>query len=225
MNNLIELPLFPLNTVLFPGMPVHLHIFEPRYRQMIEECSATDQPFGVVLIEHGAEALGPLPEPHAVGCTARIAHIEHLEDGRMNVMALGMERFVIHSLSYEKPYLVGTVEVLPFDRLDSSMLDREGSQLRALLRRYLTVLSQATDNIDVDAGRLPNDPLALAYLAATVLQIPAQEKQPLLAVQQADDLLSDIGALYRREVPLQSALIERDIASTGTVGMGSFSRN
>ena len=60
---MVEIPLFPLNTVLFPNMPLSLHIFEPRYKIMVEQCLSREEPFGVALIQKGREALGPLPEP------------------------------------------------------------------------------------------------------------------------------------------------------------------
>src|SRR5512147_2655499 len=93
--SMYELPLFPLNTVLFPGMPISLHIFEPRYKLMIEQCIQIAQPFGVVLIREGVEALGPSAEPHQIGCSAQITQVERLEDGRMNIVAVGVERFQI----------------------------------------------------------------------------------------------------------------------------------
>ena len=86
---MFELRLFPLNTVLFPKMPLPLHIFEERYKLMITECMEADEPFGVVLIEEGSKAFGPLAQPHAVGCTARVVQVESLEDGRMNIITIG----------------------------------------------------------------------------------------------------------------------------------------
>ena len=99
---MMELPLFPLNTVLFPGTPITLHIFEPRYLELMEMCEQTQQPFGVVLIQEGQEALGPLATPYPIGCTAEIARVERLPDGRMNILAVGVERFEIHELDYDK---------------------------------------------------------------------------------------------------------------------------
>ena len=107
----MELPLFPLNTVLFPGALLPLHIFEPRYRQMIGECVAQERPFGVVLIESGPE-VGEGAVPHRVGVTAQITTIERLEDGRMNIVCVGQDRFRILNTSSERPYLTGDVELL-----------------------------------------------------------------------------------------------------------------
>ena len=80
-----ELPLFPLNTVLFPGMPIKLHIFEERYKLMISRCYTEGQPFGVALIKSGNE-VGRKAEPFLVGCTAVITELEPLPDGRMNIV-------------------------------------------------------------------------------------------------------------------------------------------
>ncbi len=107
---MFELPLFPLHTVLFPGTPIHLHIFEDRYKQMINLCLDKHRPFGIVLIREGMEALGPLAEPYRIGCTAHIVHIQRLEQDRMNIVAIGQERFEIQSLDFLAiPYLAGLV--------------------------------------------------------------------------------------------------------------------
>ncbi len=205
-----ELPLFPLNTVLFPNTPIALHIFEPRYRLMLEQCIATSAPFGVVLIQQGQEALDSLPEPHAIGCTAHVTQVERLDDGRMNIIAIGADRFRIHSLLHNKPYLVGQVEPFELDSDDFSTLEQAGSQLRPWVERYLTMLSQAVENEDFDPARLPDDPLALGYLAAALVQIPSDQKQPLLATIEATALLTNMHTIYRREVALLNAIIERD---------------
>ena len=206
---MFELPLFPLNTVLFPGMPLQLHIFEERYKRMIQLCLDERQPFGVVLIRHGREALGPLAEPHYVGCTARILEVESLSEGRMNIVALGQQRFRVLSLDYEQPYLVGKVELYPIEALDAHSLSEKGRLLHPWVRRYMEILSEASD-ADLDPEHLPTDPLVLAYLAAVLLQIPPDQKQSLLASAQATDLLSNIYDIYRREVALLRQLLSSE---------------
>jgi Lon protease-like protein len=205
-----ELPLFPLNTVLFPGMPISLHIFEPRYKLMIEQCIQTSQPFGVVLIREGIEALGPLAKPHLIGCTAQITQIERLEEGRMNIIAIGLERFQIHTLSHDKPYLVGNVESFPLDSGDYQTLAQASQRLRPWVERYLATLSQVAGDTHFDSHQLPDDPLSLGYLAAALVQIPMEQKQTLLSADHAHRLLSEIRTIYRREVPLLNAIIERE---------------
>src|SRR5438105_9138369 len=87
----IELPLFPLNVVLFPGAELPLHIFEPRYRLMINECYEQEKPFGVVLAQAESEILQE--EPYSVGTMAEIEALDRLEDGRMNLIVKGTQRF------------------------------------------------------------------------------------------------------------------------------------
>src|SRR5713226_2145655 len=103
----IELPLFPLNVVLFPGMVLPLHIFEPRYRQMITECRKLDKPFGVVLTRpEGRDVTLPpslREDTYAVGTTAEIRELDELEDGRFILMAIGVQRFHILSRHRRSP--------------------------------------------------------------------------------------------------------------------------
>jgi Lon protease-like protein len=221
-TSMYELPLFPLNTVLFPGMPISLHIFEPRYKLMIEQCIKTAQPFGVVLIRQGVEAFGPPPEPHMIGCSAQITQVERLEDGRMNIIAVGVERFQIHSLSHDKPYLMGTVEAYPLDRGDAQVVAHAGEKLRPWVERYLEALSQAAAEETVELHRLPDDPLALGYLAAALVQIPLDQKQTLLATHHAADLLADIRSIYRHELPLLNAILKYEASDDKGL---FFSRN
>lgn len=218
-----DLPLFPLNTVLFPGMPLTLHIFEERYRQMIKSCVDDKQPFGVALIKQGVEAMGPLAQPHGVGCTAEIAQVQALKDGRMNILAVGRERFQIVSLHYDRPYLRATVEPFP-------LLDADGSEdaysaaerLRPRAEAYVRLLSEAGD-VDFDTSSLPQDPEALAYLAATVLQIPNSQKQDLLATGAVLPMLTAMHDLFRREMPVLRLLLQEEEALPD--GPSSFSLN
>lgn len=206
------LPLFPLNTVLFPGMPITLHIFEERYKQMISRCVQNHEPFGVVLIQEGAEAMGPLAEPHPIGCTAQIVHLQPLNDGRMNLLAIGQERFRIISLHRDQPYLTGRVERYPLDVSNEEQTSQVGRRLRPWVEQYLALLGQAGD-VELDIERLPADPLMLGYLAATILQVPPKFKQDLLAAPHLVNLLSDVRQLYQRELPLLRLMLETDVDS------------
>ncbi|MEM8859997.1 MAG: LON peptidase substrate-binding domain-containing protein, partial [Chloroflexota bacterium] len=159
-----ELPLFPLNTILFPGMPINLHIFEDRYKKMMNQCIANEKPFGVVLIKSGQEA-GSSAEPHSVGCAAYIDQVQPLRDGRMNMSAVGKERFKIHELKHDQPYLVGVVESLDFDTTLSKDDTIKGWYLKKLVKNYVNVLS-TVGNLDVSLDNLSDDPIELAYLTA-----------------------------------------------------------
>src|SRR5215831_11247716 len=105
-----SLPLFPLHHVLFPQFLLRLHVFEERYKAMIRECVSRGAPFGVVLIQSGKETGDPAV-PHSIGCTARILEIEPLEDGQMNLLAVGEGRFrLLDYREAEQPYLIGRAE-------------------------------------------------------------------------------------------------------------------
>jgi uncharacterized protein len=200
-----SLPLFPLNTVLFPGMPLRLHIFEERYKMMIRECIDQQKPFGVVLIEEGQE-VGAAPQPHLIGCTAQITRVEQLTQGRMNLVAVGQERFRIHSLDVsEHAYLVGQVENDPVENGDESLIHRNTGRLEQLLERYLTVLRDV-GQIPFSNTALPQNAFALSYLACTLLQGSMGQKQELLEVPTLDRLIHQLCTLYRREVVLLNAM-------------------
>lgn len=207
---MFKLPLFPLNTVLFPGMPLVLHIFEDRYKLMIGKCIQERQPFGVVLIRQGVEALGPAAEPHPVGCTALIRQVQRLEQGRMNISAVGRSRFRVVSFEYDLPYLVGNVETYPLASQQSEEQAAAARRLRPWVALYMETLSQV-EGVDLDPENLPEEPVDLAYLAATVLQVPAGMKQGLLATEQATALLNEIRGLYRQEVAFLKNMLARNV--------------
>src|SRR5579883_108632 len=98
------LPLFPLSEVLFPGMLLPLHIFEPRYRLMIRRCISEKLPFGVVLITRGQE-VGSGAEFFQVGTTARITRVQKEDDGRLYIASIGEQRFRILQTFDDQPYL------------------------------------------------------------------------------------------------------------------------
>ena len=205
---MIELPLFPLNTVLFPGMPLPLHIFEDRYKQMIQYCLEEKQPFGVVLIRNGMEALGPLAQPHFIGCTARIVEVEMLSEGQMNITSIGERRFRIISLNYDSPYLIGKVKYYPLVAGDPDQLIRIAENLAPKVRQYMHILNEV-EEIDLDPENLPGDPLVLAHLSAVLLQIPNDKKQEMLTSASALDLLDNTNQIYRREIAFLRAMVDR----------------
>lgn len=203
---MVEIPLFPLNTVLFPGIPLHLHIFEDRYKLMLHSCLNKNAVFGVVLIRKGQEAMGKLAEPYEIGCTARILQVDTLSDGRMNVLAQGGERFRILSLDYRLPYLVGQIERLPMPDFDPPDL----GNLLPIVKEYIEMLSQIMpDDLDTTAINFPDDPMINLNLSASVLQLPDREKQDLLSVQDSHELYLQLLRLYKRELSVFNQL--RDV--------------
>lgn len=216
-----DLPLFPLHSVLFPGMPLQLHIFEERYKLMMNRCLETKSPFGVVLIESGQEAGGALAVPHLIGCTAYINQVEPLPFGRMNILALGRERFRVRQLNQDKPYLSGDVDLIPLERDETVGTRAFSRKLRHLLKQYLGILENA-GQLNFDESQLPADSLALAYLSAVILQTDMREKQLLLAAESTRAMIYDLVMLYRREVTLLEFMIsDKDVMD----GESSFSLN
>lgn len=215
---MFELPIFPLHTVLFPGMPLRLHIFEERYRLMFKHIMQTNHTFGVNLIRTGEEALGPLALPFDVGCTARVVQIEPLEDGRFNLTAVGDERYRILRTNDAQPYLNAYVESLPLQAHHTIDVVRGARGLRAQLARYVNVLSQLQGSADDDGPssadmdlrglQFPEDPMMLIYFSAALLQIPPAEKQPLLEADTAAQLFGSVARLYRRELAILPPLLE-----------------
>lgn len=174
----MDLRLFPLNAVLFPGMRMPLHIFEERYRIMIRECIEEDAPFGVLLIKAGGEA-GSGAVPHDVGTTARILQVEYLEDGRMNIFTMGQERFRIVAINTTRPYLRGEVTILDQEPATDSAyaaLPRARLVFDDYLKTYLALGDQWTRGI-----YLPDDPAEAADYIAARMDIGPDAKQELLA--------------------------------------------
>jgi Lon protease-like protein len=182
-------------------MPLHLHIFEERYKIMISHSVANDGLLGIVLIHQGLEALGPLPEPYPVGTLSRIVEREILADGHMNITVLGVERFRILSLHASSlPYLTGTVETSPMELPNMLQVHRNSRPLAQSVRRYLTGLNQARiENLDFSKLTLPEDPTSLVYMAASLLQLPPEEKQPILEAESVCEMMTMVERLYRRE--------------------------
>ncbi len=174
----MEIPLFPLNTVLFPGNTIPLHIFEERYKLMIGECIAEKRPFGVILIREGAEVGGPA-EPVEVGTTARIVEAQKLDDGKLNVTVLGEQRFRVLGVRRREPYLVGDVEILGLDEEDdrtlSDLAARAGTLFAEYVRLNLAVTNQWARTID-----MPSAPGPLADFIGHRLAVDLHAKQRLL---------------------------------------------
>ncbi|MGC8781873.1 MAG: LON peptidase substrate-binding domain-containing protein [Anaerolineae bacterium] len=194
----IELPLFPLNTVLFPGQVLPLHIFEDRYRLMIRQCLAEDKSFGVVLIRQGQE-VGEMAVPHAIGTTARILESSHLDDGTMDIVTVGIERFRIRRLIYDQPYLRGEVELFPLvGTADDPTVAHLTSRVRQQVIRYIELIAEAA-GLRIQVDSVPDQPQRVGYLAAVAMQIDNREKQTLLSAVSAEHILTAEISLLNRE--------------------------
>jgi len=206
-----SIPLFPLNTVLFPGMPLRLHIFEPRYLEMINQCIDGNKPFGVVLIREGAEALSELAEPHLIGTTAQIAEVKPVADGRLNILAIGGQRFQFHPVDrHSKLFLLGEISYFPMQKDDFPRSQKMSRELIHWIETYLELRSELRET-KFDLSMVPKTPLLTAYLAAVLLQVPLLEKQRLLSFEKMSEMFDDLHRMYRREVALLRNLLDNHI--------------
>ena len=195
----MELPLFPLNVVLFPGQTLPLHIFEPRYRVMIQRCIEQSQPFGVVLVDEDDDA-----SPHTIGTAARITQVERLPDGRMNILTVGIERFILEDVyKGEDEYLIGNAVIYPFAEDNQTSTELLNSVI-SRLHKYLALLAKLGD-VKFKFDQFPGDstdpqPAALAVFAAIALQVPLSQKQLLLATESVNELLHEEAELLKAEL-------------------------
>ncbi|RKU28148.1 ATP-dependent protease [Candidatus Poribacteria bacterium] len=194
-----EIPLFPLQVVLFPGGVLPLHIFEPRYREMVTYCLDTDSEFGVVLINEGTET-GDAAGPYRVGTATRILDVSHLPDGRMNIVTAGEYRFEILDVQDELPYLVAQVRLLDDEfALEVAPAVKSLAEESAVLYQTYELLSSRLIFAWQPTEENPEHPLELAYQIGTRLRISLEERQLLLETVQLEELLTREIAILKDE--------------------------
>lgn len=199
------IPLFPLGTVLFPGLLLPLNIFEARYRQLVRdllEGPDDARRFGVLNIRHGREVGADSVEAlYAVGTTATVSRVVEQPDGGYEVLTVGTDRFRLLELDHGRPYLRGEVELLGDPVGDEAEARARVPELLASYRAYLTTLT-ASRGTSLDLPELPDQPQLLSWLvAATVLVDPSVRQQLLEAPDTAARLAAEI-TLLRTETRL-----------------------
>ncbi|OZH52444.1 ATP-dependent protease [Hydrocoleum sp. CS-953] len=187
-----ELPLFPLpEVVLFPGRPLPLHIFEFRYRIMMNTILESDKKFGVLMWDSAQDQVV------ATGCCAKIEDYQRLPDDRMKVLTIGEQRFRVLDTVREKPYLVGLVEWIEDDPSENE-LGELANQVELLLRDVVHLSGKLMDQRIELPEDVPNLPKELSYWVASNLYGVATEQQALLEMQ-------DTAARLEREVEILSS--------------------
>jgi ATP-dependent Lon protease len=172
-----ELPLFPLpDVVLFPGRPLPLHIFEFRYRMMMNTILETDRRFGVLMFD---PVKGDIA---SVGCCAEISQFQRLPDDRMKMLTLGQQRFRVLNWVREKPYRVGLVEWIE-DEAPETDLRPLASDVEALLKDVVKLSAKLTDQTIELPDDIPDLPRELSFWVASNLYGVASEQQSLLEMQ------------------------------------------
>ena len=174
--------MFPLGTVLFPTMLLPLHVFEPRYRALVDDCVAGDGEFGVTLIERGSEVGGGDVRTD-VGTVARIVQVERFEDGRFAVAAVGTRRIRIERWLADDPY--PRAEVVDWDDVGTTETALDDAD--ALFRRALGLaaeLGEAPAPLDVE---LADDPATATFQIGALAPLGPLDRQAVLATERADD--------------------------------------
>lgn len=219
-----ELPLFLLNTVLFPQARLPVHVFEPRYREMIDRCLEQDLALGVVLIKEGDEVGGPAT-PHETGTIARIMDVARLADGRMNIIVAGITRFKWLERFNDRAYMTARIQLLPDENVDLIKTERVARRTAQLFKDYAAAVRSIAET-DGDAEKqeleLPKDPTVLSYAIAASLPISMSDKQTLLATPRTAQRLSRESTFLERELQLLRLVSER---SEQVRDQGSFSLN
>lgn len=194
-----RLPLFPLGTVLFPGLVLPLHLFEDRYRRLIGDLLERPEPrgFGVVGIELGHEVgEGAAHRLAEVGCVAELREATPHPDGRYDIVTVGARRFRVKELDRSRPYLQGEVEFLPEEA--GAGAGPMAARVRRLFRRYRHRLGAAGAGVFEDAEP-PDDPVAMSYAVAASLVLDGHDKQRLLECEDAALRLAAERDLLARE--------------------------
>ena len=200
------LPLFPLNTVLFPGAALPLQIFEDRYKEMLQDCMAADSRFGAVLIKEGLEVGGPAV-PHTTGTMAEIVQVSDEQRGRFLVSCVGRQRFRIKEVSRQLPYLSGSVELLA-EEADQAVTPELTVAVREAVAGYLALVSGLAGGWVRDIP-VPTEPVSLSYLAAAALQVDTAQKQTLLEEPTASSRLrSTLSLLHQSTEDIRRRVAE-----------------
>lgn len=213
------LPIFPLSLVLFPGTLQPLHIFEPRYRQMLSDCREGDGCFGLSYVR-ATPYTDPSPSPGAVGCRARIESVERLPDGRYDIMTLGEERFLLREfVETDRLYRVAVVEPFNDHPWDDDVAERAAG-VRAAFESYVRTVGELT-RLPETPVELPEDPARLSFHVAAVLDIEPREKQGLLELRSVSDRLRRLTTTLGR---LRQQVEKRPVMQRRTKGNGKRGR-
>jgi hypothetical protein len=207
------LPLFPLGTVLFPGLVLPLRVFEERYRELVrtlmQRPDPADRTFGVVAIRQGWEVAQATTEVdlYDVGCTAEIREVTEHSDGTYDIVTVGRSRYAIAELvAASTPYAQAAVTLLPEMPGADGEADALGPRVLAAFRAYLRAFRAGADPLTgagaADEEQLPEDTLVLSHLVAATASLRLADRQALLAAPDTATRLRDELRLLRHETSL-----------------------
>lgn len=202
-------PIFPLRTVLVPGLVLPLHIFEPRYRLMVStlaEAPEDERGFGIVALRPGCTEADGVSGLYEVGTMARITKVDRLPDGRFDLVTVGARRFSIHNVDDQMPYTRAEVTMHPEPIGELERTHRLAAEAVRLLTRYREVIAGWGVISMAHIDNLPEDPIVLSYLIAAAIVTDLPERQALLGTEDAEKRLAAVCEVLRREINVMSAL-------------------
>lgn len=202
-------PLFPLRTVLVPGLVLPLHIFEPRYRlmvRMVADAPEDERGFGIVALRPGCSEADGRPGLYDIGTMARITKVDELPDGRFDVITVGARRFSIDSLDDEMPFTRAQVTLHPEPVGEAGAAVSLAEEAVTLLKTYREVISTWGVIGMSEIDNLPDDPVVLSYLIAAAIVTDLPQRQALLGIEDAEQRLEAVCEVLRREIEVMCAL-------------------
>lgn len=208
------LPLFPLGTVLFPGLVLPLHVFEERYRQLVRdllELPEAERQFGVVALREGREVGSEgVRALYGVGCAAQLRQVEAYDDGRFDLVTVGGPLFRLAALhgpegGGDRPYFTGDVEWLPDELGDVERGRALEVRVRVAFEDYLGALGEASGQ-QIETPDLPDDPLVLSHLVGATALLDLPDRQDLLEQPDGCSRLRRELTVLRREAGFLRAL-------------------
>jgi Lon protease-like protein len=195
-----ELPLFPLPLVLFPGVPLPLHIFELRYQQMLSDVRARDSLFGLSYFD-ATESEGDAPAIGHVGCAAEVTEVQSLSEGRSNILTIGLIRYRLESyVEHGDPYLVARVSFFEDEEEDYRFLDERALEVSNLFMRIARAVRIINDERASLPELPPTEPERLSFLVASAMELDTEVKLELLELRHTSERLKRLRDLLTRAV-------------------------
>lgn len=189
VRGISSLPLFPLPVVLYPGTPLPLHVFEPRYREMLADIQITSNLFGLPFWD-ASETESPRPETGTLGCVAEVREIQPLDEGRSNILTVGIIRFRLENyVETNDSYFVGEVSYFEDEPDDEELLKPRAEVVKDLFLR----VAKSTRDIAGTRGELPElpeiTPEHLSFFVAAAIDFDIKTKYEMLEMRSTAERL------------------------------------
>jgi Lon protease-like protein len=200
VRGVAELPIFPLPVVLFPGMPMPLHIFEERYRKMLSDIRAGNNLFGLSYFDAAASDRD-VPPAGTIGCVAEVTETQALPDGRSNILTVGIVRYEIESyIERGETYLLARAKYFEDEDENDLTLTSQSRDVATMFMRVANSIRAMND----ERGDLPDisdtNPQRLSFLVSAAMEIEVEMKQELLELRLTSERLSRLRDLLARVV-------------------------